>query len=94
MTVTDTAKPANNPMPASCYDRYYLIFSGASPTAASVDIDASTAAIAQGASIEVTTTGRILVTFGEGADVSTRKYACGESTVIYPEIAMAQGKYP
>lgn len=68
MTVSDTAQPANNPMPAERFDRYYFTFTGAGPAAAEIDGDASTAAIAQGATVTVTTTGRIVVAFGEGAD--------------------------
>lgn len=68
MTVSDTAQPANNPMPANRFDRYYFTFTGAGPAAATIDADASTAAIAGGASVTVTTTGRLVVAFGEGAD--------------------------
>lgn len=68
MTVSDTAKPANNPMPADRFDRYYFTFTGAGPAEASIDADASTAAIAQGATVAMTTTGRLVVAFGEGAD--------------------------
>ncbi|UWP98660.1 hypothetical protein [Aliiroseovarius crassostreae] len=68
MTVSETAKPANNPMPADRFDRYYYTFTGAGPASASIDADASTAAIAEGATVTVTTTGRLVVAFGEGAD--------------------------
>ena len=68
MTVSETAKPANNPMPAERFDRYYYTFTGGGPVSASIDADASTAAIADGATVSVTTTGRVVVAFGEGAD--------------------------
>ncbi len=68
MTVSDTANPANNPMPAKRFDRYYYTFTGAGPASAEIDADASTTAIAQGATVSVTTTGRIVIAFGEGAD--------------------------
>ncbi len=68
MTVSDTAKPLNNPMPAKRFDRYYYTFTGAGPAEASIDNERSTAALAKGASVEVLTTGRLLVTFAEGAD--------------------------
>jgi hypothetical protein len=68
MTVSDTAKPANNPMPAGRYDRYYYTFSGAGPTEAAIDKDVSTTAIAQGATVTVETTGRLVVSFAQGAD--------------------------
>ncbi|WP_432449227.1 hypothetical protein [Aliiroseovarius marinus] len=68
MTVSETAKPANNPMPAERFDRYYYTFTGAGPASASINADASTAAIADGATVAVTTTGRLVVAFGEGAD--------------------------
>ena len=68
MTVSDTAQPANNPMPAERFDRYYFTFTGAGPASAAIDADKSTAAIADGATVTVTTTGRIVVAFGEGAD--------------------------
>jgi hypothetical protein len=68
MTVSDTAKPANNPMPANRFDRYYYTFTGAGPASAEIDSTASTAAIANGATVSVTSTGRIVVAFGEGAD--------------------------
>ncbi len=68
MTVSDTAKPFNNPMPADRFDRYYFTFTGAGPATATIDADASTAAIADGATVTVTTTGRVVVAFSEGAD--------------------------
>ena len=68
MTVSDTAQPANNPMPAERFDRYYYTFTGAGPASAEIDVSASTGAIAQGATATVTTTGRLVVAFGEGAD--------------------------
>ena len=68
MTVSDTAQPAANPMPAERFDRYYFTFTGAGPTAAEIDGDASTAAISDGATVTLTTTGRLVVAFGEGAD--------------------------
>lgn len=68
MTVSKTAKPFNNPMPADRFDRYYYTFSGAGPATASINMEASTPAIAKGASVEVMTAGRIVVVFGEGAD--------------------------
>jgi hypothetical protein len=68
MTVSETAQPANNPMPADRFDRYYFTFTGAGPAEATIDADASTAAVANGATATVTTTGRIVVAFGEGAD--------------------------
>lgn len=68
MTVSDTAKPANNPMPADRFDRYYYTFTGAGPASAEIDAGSSTSAIAKGASATVTTTGRLVVAFGEGAD--------------------------
>ena len=68
MTVSDTAQPAANPMPAERFDRYYFTFTGAGPAAAEIDGDASTAAIADGATVTLTTTGRLVVAFGEGAD--------------------------
>lgn len=77
MTVSDTARPANNPMPADRFDRYYFTFTGAGPAAATIDADASTAAIAGGASVTVTTTGRLVVAFGEGAD-----FTAGNKVVI------------
>lgn len=77
MTVSDTAQPANNPMPADRFDRYYFTFTGAGPAAANIDTKASTAAIAQGASVTVTTTGRLVVAFGEGAD-----FTAGNTLVV------------
>lgn len=68
MTVSDTAQPANSPMPADRFDRYYFTFAGSGPAEAAIDADASTAAIANGATVTVTSTGRIVVAFGEGAD--------------------------
>ena len=77
MTVSDTAQPFNNPMPAGRFDRYYFTFTGATPTEATVDTDASTAAIAQGASVEMITTGRIVISFSEGAD-----FTAGNTLVV------------
>jgi hypothetical protein len=68
MTVTDTAKPANNPMPENRFDRYYYTFTGAGPASAEIDANTSTDAISKGATATVTTTGRLVVVFGEGAD--------------------------
>lgn len=68
MTVSDTAEPANNPMPAGRFDRYYFTFTGAGPASAEIDSHASTGAIADGATATMITTGRIVVAFGEGAD--------------------------
>ena len=68
MTVSDTAQPAANPMPAERFDRYYFTFTGAGPATAEIDGDASTAAISDGATVTLTTTGRLVVAFGEGAD--------------------------
>ena len=68
MTVSDTAKPATNPMPADRFDRYYYTFTGAGPVSAKIDASTSTVAIANGATATVTTTGRLVVAFGEGAD--------------------------
>ena len=68
MTVSDTAQPANNPMPADRFDRYYFTFTCAGPAEAAIDADASTAVISDGATVTVTTTGRVVVAFGEGAD--------------------------
>ena len=56
MTVSDTAQPAANPMPAERFDRYYFTFTGAGPAEAAIDADASTAAIADGAAVTVTST--------------------------------------
>lgn len=77
MTVSDTAKPFNNPMPADRFDRYYYTFTGAGPAAAEIDASASTAAIAQGATVTMTTTGRLVVAFGEGAD-----FTAGNALVV------------
>mgnify|MGYP007079534971 CR=1 FL=1 len=68
MTVSPTAKPASNPMPDKRFDRYYYTFTGAGPAEASVNSDSSTAALAQGASVAVLSTGRLLVTFAKCAD--------------------------
>lgn len=69
MTVTDTAKPTNNPIPADRFDRYYFTFTGAALTGASIDGAASTAALAGGASVAVVE-GKLVVTFGETADIT------------------------
>ncbi len=68
MTVSELAQPFNNPMPAGRFDRYYFTFTGAVPTAASIDAEASNPELAQGASVAVTTAGRLVVEFAEGAD--------------------------
>lgn len=71
MTVSDSAKPFNNPMPADRFDRYYFTFTGAAPTTATIDFDGSTAAIANGAKVGVISTGRLVVEFSEGADFTS-----------------------
>ena len=68
MTVSDTVQPANNPMLADRFDCYYFTFTGGSPAAADIEADAPTAAIAVGATVAVTTTGRVVVAFGEGVE--------------------------
>ncbi|MGR3659781.1 MAG: hypothetical protein ACU0CA_01160 [Paracoccaceae bacterium] len=77
MTVSDTAKPFNNPMPADRFDRYHFTFTGAGPTEATIDADASTAVIAQGASVAITTTGRLVITYSEGVD-----FTAGNTLVV------------
>lgn len=69
MTVTDTAKPTNNPIPANRFDRYYFTFTGTAPAKASIDAEASTPTLAGGASVAVVD-GKLVVTFGQSADIT------------------------
>lgn len=77
MTLTDTATPSNNPITAKRFDRYYFTFTGAGPAEATIDVNASTASLAQGATVTVITAGRLVVAFGEGAD-----YTPGNKLVV------------
>lgn len=69
MTVTETAMPSDNPLPADRFDRYYFSFDGAAPTGATIDSGASTPALAGGAAASVAD-GVLVVEFGESTDVT------------------------
>ena len=71
MTVSDTASPAQTPMPVGRIDRYYYQFAGVAPNAASLNMEASTPAIAGGVSVSVPGTGRLIVEIGETAAIES-----------------------